>query len=80
MQVRIYVQKDGTALVVPIAGVNKPLSPHAAAMKKSAVVEKDADLDDSIIGMNRAGAKKGIGANGFYVNKPEIQITEHQVQ
>ena len=77
MQVRIYVQKDRTALVVPIAGVNNPLPPHADAMKKSAVDEKDAELDDSIIGMDRERAKTGIQTKGYHVNKPQIQISEH---
>lgn len=76
MKVRIYVQADGTALVVPITGINNPLPPHAQAMKNSAVREKDADLDDSIIGMDRGGAKKGIQTKGYHVNKPEIQVTE----
>ena len=80
MKVKIYVQNDGTALVVPIAGVNNPLPPHAQTMKNSAVSEKEADLDDSIIGMDRGGAQKGIQTNGHYVNKPKIQITEHSIK
>ena len=60
MNVRIYVQSDLTALVVPLDDVNKQLSPDKERMKTNAIRTMDLDLDDSIIGMDRDGAKSGI--------------------
>ena len=60
MNVRIYVQSDLTALVVPLDDVNKQLLPDKERMKTNAIRTMDLDLDDSIIGMDRDGAKSGI--------------------
>ena len=57
MKVRIYVQDDLTALVVPIDDINKELSSDKERMKANAIRTRDVDLDDSIIGMDRDGAK-----------------------
>lgn len=68
MNVRIYVQDDLTALVVPLDDVNKELSPDKERMKTNAIRTRDVDLDDSIIGMDRDGAKSGIEKEGNFVN------------
>ena len=79
MKVKIYVQPDyETALVVPIDSVDKTLSPAQEAMRKAAIKTCDADLDDSIIGIDRNGVKKGIGKEGYCVNKAHIQMDEHE--
>ncbi len=69
MKVRIYVQDDLTALVVPIDEINKGLSSEKERMKANAIRTRDVDLDDSIIGIDRDGAKSGIGKEGNFVNK-----------
>ena len=57
MKVRIYVQGDLTALVVPFDDVNKKLSSDKERMKASAIRTRDVDLDDSIIGVDRGGQR-----------------------
>ena len=69
MKVRVYVQDDLTALIVPLDDVEKKLSPDKESMKANATKVKDTDLDDSIIGVDRAGAKRGIQNEGDFVNK-----------
>lgn len=69
MKVRVYVQDDLTALIVPLDDVEKKLSPDKESMKANATKVKDTDLDDSIIGVDRAGAKRGIQNGGDFVNK-----------
>lgn len=69
MKVRIYVQDDLTALIVPLDDVDKRLSPDKENMKTNATKVRDADLDDSIIGVDRADAKRGIKREGNFVNR-----------
>lgn len=71
MKVRIYVQHDLTALIVPLDDADKKLSPDKESMKASATKIRDTDLDDSIIGVDRAGAKHDIQNKGDFVNKIE---------
>ena len=69
MKVRIYVQEDLTALVVPLDDVDKTLSSDKEKMRETAIKTRDADLDESIIGLDREGTKQGISIDGYYVNK-----------
>ena len=68
MRVRIYVQDDLTALVVPLDDAARKHSPDKEKMIANAIKTRDADLDDSIIGLNREGAKQGLQKEGHYVN------------
>lgn len=68
MRVRIFVQDDLTALVVPLINANKTLSPDKEKMKTDAIKIKDAEIDDPIIGMNQVCAKQSIAKNGYYEN------------
>ena len=68
MRVRIYVQDDLTALVVPLDDAARKLSPEKEKMKASAIKTRDADLDDSIIGLDREDTKQGLQKEGHYVN------------
>ena len=38
-------------------------------MRETAIKTRDADLDDSIIGLDCEGTKQGISIDGYYVNK-----------
>lgn len=69
MRVKIYVQKDLTALIVPLADDEKKLSVEKESMKVSAIRVRTADIDDSIIGLDRENAKRGIRNEGNFVNK-----------
>ena len=69
MKVRIYVQDDLTALIVPLDDVDKRLSPDKESMKTNATKVRDTDLDDSIIGVDRVNAKRGIQREGNFVNR-----------
>ena len=69
MQVRIYAQDDLTALIVPLDDVDKRLSSDKESMKTNATRVRDTDLDDSIIGVDRADAKRGIQREGNFVNR-----------
>ena len=77
MKVRIYIQRDGCALVVPLEGVDQTLPPAQDSMRKSAVRIKDADIDDSIIGLDKDAARKSILRKGWFVNESDITISEH---
>ena len=68
MKVKIYVQKDLTALVVPLEDDGKKLSFEKESMKTSAIKVKTTDIDDSIIGLDRENAKCGIQTDGQFVN------------
>lgn len=69
MKVKIYVQKDLTALIVPLADDCKKLSAEKESMKSSAIRVRTTDIDDSIIGLDRENAKRGIRKEGNFVNK-----------
>ena len=69
MEVKIYVQKDLTALVVPFVDDGKKLSAEKERMKASAIRVRTFNIDDSIIGLDRENAKRGIQKDGFFVNK-----------
>ena len=69
MKVRIYVQDDLTALIVPLDDVGKRLSPDKESMKTNATKVRDTDLDDSFIGVDRADTKCGIQREGNFVNR-----------
>lgn len=70
MKVDIYIQQDRlTALVVPSECDVKGLPPGIQSMVNSAVdKKKNVDIDDPAIGINREAAKRGISAQGYYVN------------
>lgn len=79
MKVIIYVQPDReTALVIPINSISKTLPPAQEAMRKAAIKTVKADLDDSIIGLDRNVVKQRIGKDGWFVNKAHIQLEEHE--
>lgn len=78
MKVDIYIQKDRmTALVVPSGCDVKGLPPDIQNMANSAVEKKqNVDINYSVIGLNRAAAKRGISAQGYYVNVSEMTFRE----
>ena len=78
MKVDIYIQKDGvTALVVPSECDVKGLPPDIQNMANSAVDKKqNIDIDDPVIGINREAAKRGISAQGYYVNVATTMFCE----
>lgn len=78
MKVRVYVQTDGTALIEPLDKVDQPLPKPAASMRNSAVRTRDAELDDSIIGVDKCAAKREIAKNGYYINQSDVMMQEKQ--
>lgn len=78
MKVDIYIQKDRmTALVVPSECDVKGLPPGIQSMVDSAVdKKKNVDIGDPVIGLNREAAKRGISAQGYYVNVAKTTFCE----
>ena len=70
MFVDIYVQKDGTALVVPHDCDLTTLSDRGKDLVASACKKVlNLDIDGSIIGLNRDAAKKAISEHGEFVSE-----------
>ena len=69
MKVDIYVQKDGSALVVPAGTAISSLSHEGQKLVQQAVQSvKTRDIDESIIGLDRKAAKKGLAESGEHVS------------
>ena len=78
MNVDIYVQKDGSALVVEVGRTIDGLSEEGRSMVKKAVdTKKNRDVDGSIIGLDRNAAKVAIANDGEFVNHTTVRMTEH---
>ena len=78
MNVDIYVQKDGSALVVKAGQAIEGLSEEGRCMVRNAVdTKKNRDIDGSIVGLDRDAAKVAIANDGEFVNHATIQMTEH---
>lgn len=76
MKVRVYAQADGKALIELLDRVNQPLPQSAASMRNSAIKTRDADIDDSIIGVDKDAAKREIAKNGYYINHAGVEMQE----
>lgn len=77
MTVDIYVQRDGSALIVPSGSVKEDLSPAGRQLVASACEKKLAkDIDGSIIGLDREGAKAAIAQTGEFINRAEVKMKE----
>ena len=76
MKVRVYVQADGKALIEPLDKVNQSLPQSVAGMRNSAVKTRDADIDDSIIGVDKDAAKREIAKKGYYINRAAVTMQE----
>ena len=76
MKVRVYVQADGRALIEPLDKVNQPLPQSIAGMRDSSVKTRDADIDDSIIGVDRDATKRAIAKDGCYINHSDVTMQE----
>ena len=77
MNVDIYVQRDGRALVVQSGRSLESLSERARLLAASAIARKlNCDIDDSIIGLAREDAKQSISRSGEFVNEVTVRFDE----